>query len=305
MRIVMTVLAVLVLAGCRQAPRMQPTNLEHSDMSFWRDAKFEPDTSDPTGKRGRWSGWFRQENVDASRLAAGVIRARVEGSWREFRVVELPQGFREWNFGRRLEQLAVIKQLVADPKTKLKPEIAGPHNAIVASHGLRRKDSEFTINNAVKGTGWLPRPEHLPAMIGRLRETWDAPMPAKLARLESLYSQETELLDFTKQASLELYSTPGFETHTFLNQMTDPGVAVVFLDLPKSYELRCIAQMLHPADPGLTEYERQVVEYVNLIHDYFHGKSPRQSIAVIYHVIQVFDNSPGKMRGQRVVPPLP
>jgi hypothetical protein len=183
------------------------------------------------------------------------------------------------------------------------PEIAGPHNGIVASHGARRQDAYFTINNAVKGMGWLPKPEKLPELIALLKSTWNDSTERKLSVLESLYQHGAEIFDLTKQSSLELYSQPNFETHTFLNQMADPGVAIVFLDLPKSYELRAIAQMLHPDDPKLSEYERQVVEYINLVHDYFHGQSPRQSIGVIYHIVQVFDNSPGRWRGQRVVPP--
>jgi len=63
--------------------------------------------------------------------------------------------------------------------------------------------------------------------------------------------------------------------------------------------------MLHPDNPGLTDYEKQVVDYINLIHDYFHGQAPRKSIGVIYHVVQVFDNSPGRWRGQRITPPKP
>jgi hypothetical protein len=86
--------------------------------------------------------------------------------------------------------------------------------------------------------------------------------------------------------------------------MTDPGVSIVFLDFP-SYELRCITQLIHPKDPKLTKYEKNVVEYINRIHDYFHGESPRQSIGVIYHVIEVFDNTPGKARGQRIIPSMP
>lgn len=218
--------------------------------------------------------------------------------------MELPADFQEWNFSRRRQQIAEIKKMLSDDEAGMtRPEIAGPHNAIVASHGMKRNDSYFSLNNAVKGTGWLPKPEKLGEMIELLRRTWNDSMPQKLVLLESLYTNGADVFDLTKQSSLELYSTPGFETHTFLNQMTDPGVAVVFLDLPKSYELRCIAQMLHPDDPGLSDYERQVVEYVNLIHDYFHGQSPRHSIAVIYHVIQVFDNSPGRWRGKRIVPP--
>jgi hypothetical protein len=285
------------------------TNLEHGTMSFWHDVKFTPDTTDPAGKRGRWTGWFHQDVVDASKLKDGIIRGKIDGQWLGLKVVSLPEDFCTWNFGKRQEQLATIKKMMAMPEGAMggmmKPEISGPHNAMVASHGMKRKDSDFDINNAVKGTGWLPKPEKLPEMLGLLKSTWNDSMDKKLALLESLYTKATDVFDRTKQASLELYSQPNFETHTFLNQMVDPGVSVVFLDLPKSYELRCVAQMLHPDDPGLTDYQKQVVEYINLVHDYFHGQSPRKSIGVIYHVVQVFDNSPGRMRGQRVVPLLP
>lgn len=313
MRAVMLGVLVAVAAmtfakeGAAGVPEMK--NLEHGTMQFWHDVKFTPDTTDPTGKRGTWSGWFHQDVVDASKLKDGIIRGKIDGQWMDLKVVNLPEDFRKWNFGRRVEQLGVIKKMMAMPEGAMggmmKPEVAGPHNAMVASHGMKRKDSEFDINNAVKGTGWLPRPEKLVEMTALLKQTWDDSMEKKLALLESLYTKGTDVFDRTRQSSLELYARPDFETHTFLNQMVDPGVAVVYLDLPKSYELRCIAQMLDPNDPGLTEYEKQVVDYINLVHDYFHGQSPRKSIGVIYHVVQVFDNSPGKMRGQRVVPLLP
>jgi hypothetical protein len=289
------------------APEMK--NLEHGTMSYWQDVKFTPDTTDPAGKRGRWSGWFHQDVVDASKLSDGIIRGKVDGQWQDLKTVSLPDDFCKWNFEKRQEQLRFIAKMMAMPEgamgAMMKPEISGPHNAMVASHGMKRKDSDFAVNNAVKGTGWLPTPERLPEMLALLKSTWNDSIDKKLALLESLYTKATDVFDRTKQASLELYSQPSFETHSFLNQMVDPGVAVVYLDLPKSYELRCVAQMLHPDDPGLSEYEKQVVEYINLIHDYFHGQSPRKSIGVIYHVVQVFDNSPGRMRGQRVVPQLP
>ncbi|MEO0073280.1 MAG: hypothetical protein ABIK43_01290 [candidate division WOR-3 bacterium] len=298
-------LTTLITSTLIIAANPRTTNLEHGSANFWKNARFIPDPADSTGRRGRWEGWFHQDNIDVSRIGQGIIRARVEGRWQEFRTVELPVDFQEWNFSRRRQQIDELKRMLSNEETGMsRPEIAGPHNAIVASHGMRRNDSYFSLNNAVKGTGWLPKPEKLGEMIELLRRTWNDSTAQKLALLESLYTHATDVFDLTKQSSLELYSTPGFETHTFLNQMTDPGVAVVFLDLPKSYELRCIAQLLHPDDPGLSDYERQVVEYVNLVHDYFHGQSPRRSIAVIYHVVQVFDNSPGRWRGQRIVPPL-
>lgn len=303
---VLALAAIMVLAKGDKVVVPKFDNPEHGAAAYWQGLTFQPDTSDPTGKRGTWKGWFHQDNIDLSKRAEGIIRAKVEGKWLDLKVVDLPQDFLDWNFARRREQLAVIKQMFSgDGMGGGQPEISGPHNAIVASHGAKRKDSEFTINNAVKGTGWLPKPEKIAGMIALLKQTWDDSMHLKVALLESLYTKETGVYDVTKQASLELYSQPNFETHSFLNQMVDPAVAVVFLDLPKSYELRCVAQMLHPDDPGLSEYERNVVEYINLVHDYFHGQAPRKSIGVIYHVVQVFDNSPGRWRGQRIVPELP
>jgi len=289
-------------ANTSGAPEMK--NLEHGTMAYWKDVKFTPDTTDPSGKRGKWAGWFHQDVVDAAKLADGVIRAQIGGQWQDLKVVTLPEDFLKWNYERRLEQLAEYRSLLTSNEMKM-PTISGPHNGIVASHGMKRKDSDFDINNAVKGMGWLPKPEKLAELTELLKKTWNDSLPVKLTTLEGLYQKGAEYFDLSKQSSLELYSQPNFETHSFLNQMVDPGVAVVFLDLPKSYELRCVAQMLHPDDPGLSDYEKQVVEYINLVHDYFHGQAPRKSIGVIYHVVQVFDNSPGRMRGQRVMPLLP
>jgi len=297
----MIIILITAVIGKEQKMVRFP-NPEHSSVNFWKDVRFVPDPGDSTGKKGTWYGWFRQDNIDLTKMEQGLIRARVEGRWQEFPIVELPPGFLKWNFERRLAQLAKIREMIKNQGGEM-PEIAGPHNGIVASHGLKRHDAYFTINNAVKGMGWLPKSEKLNEVMELFKRTWNDPPEKKLLVLESLYQRGAEFFDLTKQTSLELYSRPNFETHTFLNQMNDPGVAIVFLDLPKSYELRAIAQMLHPQDPNLTDYEKQVVEYVNLVHDYFHGESPYQSIAVIYHIVQVFDNSPGRWRGQRVMPP--
>ncbi|MCK4556377.1 MAG: hypothetical protein KAU47_02580, partial [Candidatus Aminicenantes bacterium] len=78
--------------------------------------------------------------------------------------------------------------------------------------------------------------------------------------------------------------------------------AIVFLDIP-CFELKVIVQLLHPEDPELTEYEKDMVEYVNLVHSYFHGKFDKKFIGTVYHIIEVYNNSPGKNgRGVRIVP---
>jgi hypothetical protein len=280
--------ALLMLAcsqpGAKPAAKTEggkgKVNLEHSAVNYWKDST------------------FHQTSIDLKDYAKGIIRARVEGVWQELAVRELPKAFLDWNFAARHGYLETIR------KGEM-PSLAGPHNGIVASHGLKRNDAQFALNNAVKGMGFIPKPERLAEMIALLKKTWNDSMDQKVNLLDSLYTNHQDYYDKTKMVSLELYSTPNFETHTFLNQMTDPGVAIVFMAIP-TYEVRAVAQMLHPKDPQLTAYEKQVVEWINTVHDYFHGDMGRQSIGVIYHVTEVFDSSPGRGgKGKRIVPLLP
>jgi hypothetical protein len=247
---------------------------------FWRDGKY-----------------CRQDNIDLKKSEQGILRAKVEDRWQDFTIQHLSPAFMEWNLKERIKSLEGIKN-------REMPGFAGPHSGMVASHGFRRSDSRTAINNAVKGMGFLPKPEFIGGLIDELQSSADSSMNYKLNWLMDLYGRRNDLLDDTKQVSLELYAKPDFATHTFLNQMTDPAVSIVFLDIP-SFEVRAITQLIDPNDPELTKYQRQTVEYVNGIHDYFHGAAPRKSIVAIYHVIEVFDNTPGKARGKRVVPPLP
>ncbi|MBN2378868.1 hypothetical protein JXM67_03600 [candidate division WOR-3 bacterium] len=244
-------------------------------------------------------GYFHQKTVDVSRVEQGVIKAQIDGSWQEFEIRELPGAFVEWSFGKRLETFVRFRK-------NQPPELSGPHNGMVATYGVARSDSRFKINNAVKGMGWLPRPDKLTEVIDLLESTIDDDFGAKLDRLDSLYSLGTEIYDTRCQVSLELYSEPRFETGTFLNQMVNPKCAVVFLDIP-SFEFKAVAYLMHPEDPELTEQQRLQVRYANLIHSYFHGSFDKEFIAVIYYVVEVFDNSPGKpdAKGQRIVPPMP
>ncbi len=247
--------------------------------------------------------YFVQENIDASQQAEKIIQAKIEGQWTEVKLTEVPETFVKWNFQRRLEQLNEIKEGLKSGNMKM-PTLSGPHNGMVASHGNKREDSAFSINNAVKGMGWLPKAEKIKEVKQILLDTWDKDIFKKLEVLTKMYEEGEELFDLTKQSSLELYSHPGHETQTFLNQLADPGVTMVFLDLPESFKLRCVVQMLHPDNPNLNEYEQEVVEYINLIHDYFHGQMPRKSIGVIYHISQVYDNSP-KGKGKLISPMFP
>ncbi len=233
-----------------------------------------------------------QPNIDMSGYDKGIIKARVDGKWQEFKIRELPDGFMEWNLSSRLRDLEGIK-------TGKMPNFAGPHSGMVASYGGMRDDTEFSINNAVKGIGLVPKRERIKDVMKRVEETWNAPIAEKIEVLKGFY-EDSSMFDRTKLSSLELYTTKDFQTHTFLNIMANPAVSVVFLDIP-SYEVRTICRLVHPDDENASEEERDLVRYVNMIHDYFHGKSPRHSTLMMFNVIQVFDNSP-RAHGMRVVP---
>jgi len=240
--------------------------------------------------------YFIQTSVDASRLSDNVIRAQLDGQWHNFDLVEFPEIFFFWDFNRRIETIEDISKGVM-------PGLAGPHNGIVATYGYRRNDSHFKLNNAVKGCGFLPKREKLKEVIELLKSTINDDFTEKIDVLVEFYEQGDSLFDMTKQVSLELYSVPERNTQSFLNQMSNPVSVIVFLDIP-TFKLKTISYLLHPENPDLTDYEKDVVEYVNLIHSYFHGEFSKEFITVIYNVVEVYNSSPGNDngRGKKISP---
>ena len=248
------------------------------------------------GKANLWTGkTFKQTNVDMGKYKNGIIRAKVNGSWADYKIQKLSNAFIEYNLKSRREGLDNIK-------AGRMPNIGGPHAGAVATYGGTRLDSQVTINNAVKGIGLAPKAERIEAAMKTLKDTVEKPMPEKLDILKSFY-EDPDFVDWTKQTSLELYTQPDFETHTFLNLMENPISSVVFLDVP-SYEIRAITRLIHPEDKSASSEEKNLLEYVNLIHSYFHGEFKIKFTLMVFHVIELFDNSPGKMKGIRVVPGL-
>ncbi len=254
-----------------------------------------PQKNLPSSKVNYWKAEaFVQPHIDVAKSEDGTIRARVDGKWQTFKTRQLPDGFIKW------KRTAALKSLEAMGKRK-RMSIAGSahHFGAIATCGGYRDDADFSINNAFKGIGFLPKKDKIKEAIKKLRSTRKVSFKEKINVLKGLRQAEG-FIDRTKLCSLELYTTKKRQTHTFLNIIADPSVSVVFLDIP-SYEVRAICQLVHPADKTASEYHRDILTYVNLLHDYFHGKSPRDSIVMIFHVNQVFDNSP-RSKGARVTP---
>ncbi len=247
------------------------------------------------------NGSFSQNTVDASREAEGIIKAYLDGRWEEFQTIDLPTEFMDWNLSARLDVLNNLSMMFSGDGGA-PPSLAGPHNAAMATWGGKRADSVLEINNAYKGMGLCPRRDLIKDMIAQIDELMSGGMGARLNFLQDLYST-SDNFDLTKMISLELYSTPDFETHTFINLMERPTTSLVFLD-SKSYEVRGIGQLVSPDDTSAGEYARDIVEYTNKAHSLFHGDFPRLYPGILIHVTTVFDNSPGTGRGVRIAPPL-
>jgi hypothetical protein len=274
----MTGIAIPLAAFLGRVPRAIAGWWEHGETQYWKD------------------GSFIQKNVDLSEIGKGIIRAEVDGRWGDYVLTEFDDAFMEWNLNSRLEYLDSIA-------TGQMPSLQGPHAAAVATYGGGRRDSRFSLNNAVKGMGFTPKKERLGEMIERLKSTMDEDMPKKLEILKENY-RHPEWWDRSRQISLELYARPDFETHTFLNLMANPIATIVFTDMP-SYELRAIVRIVHPRDENITPWERDLLDYCNLAHDYFHGGAGKQYSLLAFHIIEQFDNSPGSGMGVRRKPPLP
>lgn len=253
-------------------------------------------------------GICRQENFMPVESNTKKVTVRtIESGLTEFEVVDLPESFINWNKESRLGYIEDIRGIMRGEGSG--PRLSGPHNGMVATSGYKREDACFSLNNAVKGMGFIPKPEKMEEMIAILDSTENLPMPAKLGILEGFYEHLEENFDLDKQGSLELYSQPKYMTQSFLNQMYNPVSTVVFLDIP-SYKLKTAVRLLDPKDTELTDYEKQVVTWINKIHNYFHGPFEIDFIGVIYYVVEVYDNSPmgsdpGTGMGRKIMPLLP
>jgi len=269
---------VPVAAFFSQIPKLLwAGKLEHSKKNFWKDEK------------------FTQNTVDMKNYKKGLIRAKIDGDWKEFEIRKASDEFIKWNAEKRLKFLEDIK--------KGQMNWGGPHQGAVATYGLGRLDSEFTINNAIKGMGLAPKDENIDKAIKKLKDTYESPMPEKMDVLKAMY-EDPDFFDWRKQTSLELYSSPTFETHTFLNVMDNPVATIVYLDIP-SYEIRTIARVVHPEDKTALESEKKLLEFVNLAHEYMHGKFKRIFPLLLFYMIEEFDNTPGSKLGIRTVPERP
>ncbi len=197
----------------------------------------------------------------------------------------MPERFVKWSIGERLKVLDMVKE------HKFPEYLEGPHNGMVATCGNKRDDDVISINNAVKGVGYLPKKEQVDYLINRMKETKKEGLSKKVSVLYDFYTHFDEYFRRDGLLSLELYTHGDFKTKTYLNLIKNPEYAMVFLDMP-TFQVKGIARLIHKDEDS--SYEKKVFEYANLIHSYFHGHFEREFIGIIFYISRVFDSTPGK-----------
>ena len=300
-------LGALTTAGCSSSRTSDPDYASKSGLaadsnpsSWWhRDGGMK------AGASSSRLLYVVHDAVDTRRLAEGVILARIDGSWRSFKVVELPDRFVDWSLKTRMTRLGRMLKVGMDPR-----DLAGSHNACVATYGGPRRDSAVSLNTAYKGMGFAVHSSRLAETTERIKEERlrieqdtsgdpSSEIQAKVMFLADFY-RDASIFDRTKQVSLELFTSPDFQTHTFLNMMVNPIASASFLAFP-TFEVRAVPQLLHPQNPRLSRQEKDMIAYVNAIHDFIHS-GPGDRMVCVYHVVELFDDTPNDMsKGRRIV----
>jgi hypothetical protein len=258
-----------------------------------------------SGNKNYWSEaggkkYCIHKTVYDGEIGQGYIWARIDGWWRRFQIRNLEETFWTWQHKEMLES---FEQQLAD--TPYEYRAGGPHSPSVATYGNRRGrgDSDFHINNKIIGLQATPKPEKVKELNDAMLRMIDEKQAykTKVAWLKEMHVQDIWRKDL--QTGVEYFTTPEFETHTFLNLMENPVATLCFqgrYDIFTSFEVRCVAQIIDPRDPDISEDMRQLAKYPAILHGFYHDNVP-EIPAVLYWPVEEFDNTVKEKPGRRLV----
>jgi len=235
-------------------------------------------------------------NVRKNSSDPSQIWANLDNMWRRYQIRELSDEFMRWGCSERYfyyENNLNPEPLPEDcPKPPARKN-GGIHHGTVATYGkfLGRGDSDFHLNNTVKGTALCPTIDTLNQVLPpleQLKKDFPDPndrLPQYYGIMQDVFS-DINNFDKAKLLTLELYtqSTRGtlydagiYETHTFGNMMANPVCTIAFLqpEWPQPnafdpdgeggynnftygvhYEVRAVPRVIHCWDPAMgNEYD--------------------------------------------------
>ncbi|HDM42886.1 MAG TPA: hypothetical protein ENG29_00690 [Firmicutes bacterium] len=218
------------------------------------------------------------------------ISFMIDGSEFTYDVRELPLEFVKW----QCESRKALLQLMIDGEAIFTG--FGAHLPVMTT---KSESGDFPTNSAAKGVGLLPRPELLEELIERLRELEDeAPLrkervPKRSVQFLIEFYSDMKKIDTTLLGSLEIYGK-----NTFRNVKKDPRVNLLYVDVHKgglSYMVNTVVEIV--------DHDNPYYEFIRLVHDLFHRplKKRQYSCAYLFHICEVYDKSPGKNAGNRLI----
>ena len=250
------------------------------------------------GPQNYWQGpegaeYCVHKTVNDGQVNEGSIWARVDGWWKKFPIRDLEDTFWDWNFKER--NTSFEDQLSDEP---YEYRAGGPHSPSVATYGNRkgRGDSDFHLNSKIIGINCAPDKDHVKeindTMLQMLEENADH--KTKVAYLLDIHQQD--IWRKNVQVGTELFSDPTWHTHTFYNLMENPVATLCYqgrYNIMESFEVRCIAHIVHPRDPNISEDIYQLSIFPSVLHGFYHDFYPDNinEPAVLYYSVEEFHNS--------------
>jgi len=280
-------------------------NVKHA-FAYW------PPKYKITGPKNYWQGpeddkdqqYFVQDTVNTNQVDQRYIWARIEGWWQRYQIQEADEKFINW----------FIKDATLPQEPGQLPRLGGAFMPIYGTYGNRRgrRDSQFHLNLACKGGGIPPNKANIKQINQEMIDRIVQPTQEKIAWLHEII-KDTSLWDYSKIVSTEIYVSPEFETHTFLNLMENPISNISFMNRQggfEHFELRCICKLLCVNDPNITEDEQDLILFTNLFHIFWTtitslDQYPIDLITPVHYIVEQFDNYPYTANGIRTVPPFP
>ncbi len=286
--------------------------------------------------------YFTQKNLRTEWVDDGYVLAKYDGWWWAYPINEFDDEFHDWWIEEKCWYYDKLLAYFDGEVEELGIPNGGHHHPMLTTYGAKwnnRGDSRFHLNSTPKGFTLLPKADKIPYIEEQVQAIYDDPQadfPADIFRLRKELYRRKDLWDKTRFATLELYTgrpvnsedtanddgVYGFdETHSFQNMIENPMSTLTYMSLYSTdgtqtyfdgqadeiptFEFRGFCWLISYYNPGITDYEKTIADYINGAHSGYHGGS-KNVTTNIYLISEEFDNSPGHDpygRGKRVVPP--
>jgi hypothetical protein len=253
----------------------------------------------------------RQRTVKVNNLSNDIITARVDGIWKQFKVKELNQTFRDFQSS---SLVAIYDFIMANSA----PFFGGVYcPAIISDNGIKRGDSQFKLNGAYKFVFPCPKEEFIDDITNGLMERLTDNVGRRIWMKDnwadqSLWNYKIQVgRDETVMGPADQVkrrdNAENRETHTFRNLMESPLAVILYLSSSNfiSYEVRTICRYAAPPVDFTTvpdTYEEKISRFINVL-GYTSHQVDHRFPAMIFYVVETFDNSmmEGFGEGTRIV----